>query len=125
MIGRMSCWTVLLAASLLCRSLAWADGAPPCAKDAGKKRAAELVRACLAVTAATHPPCNAANECSLILQEIRRNCSDTDERDAVCSRDGASLKKRASKLLQEWVDAQNRHDAKKYLALYDPLTCQG
>ena len=37
-----------------------------CLKSAGAVRANELVRRCLKVSPATHPPCNAENSCSLI-----------------------------------------------------------
>ncbi len=46
-----------------------------CLKTAGAVRANELVRRCLKVSPATHPPCNADNACSLIRDEIRRGCA--------------------------------------------------
>jgi peptide methionine sulfoxide reductase MsrB len=45
-----------------------------CAKSVGKQVANELVRRCLQVTPATHPPCNAQNSCRLIEDEIQRGC---------------------------------------------------
>ncbi len=45
-----------------------------CLKTAGAVRANELVRRCLKVSPATHPPCNAENACSLIRDEIKRGC---------------------------------------------------
>jgi Protein of unknown function (DUF3011) len=45
-----------------------------CLKTAGKSRAEQLVKECLKVSAATHPPCNAQNSCELIVDEIRRSC---------------------------------------------------
>jgi hypothetical protein len=34
-----------------------------------------MVEQCLEVSPATHPPCNAANACALIEDEIRRGCT--------------------------------------------------
>jgi hypothetical protein len=47
----------------------------PCTETAGPERAADLVRQCLQVSPATHPPCNADNICGLIRDEIIRGCS--------------------------------------------------
>ena len=52
-----------------------ADGTPPCRQTAGWRRAQVYVRQCLQVSPATHPPCNAANSCDLIIGEIERGCS--------------------------------------------------
>jgi hypothetical protein len=49
--------------------------AAPCVETAGAEKAQRYVRECLEVSPATHPPCNAANVCSLIHDEIRRGCS--------------------------------------------------
>ena len=46
-----------------------------CLKTAGAVRANELVRRCLKVSPATHPPCNAENSCSMIRDEIKRGCA--------------------------------------------------
>jgi hypothetical protein len=54
--------------------LAVGGGTGSCLKTAGAVRANELVRRCLKVSPATHPPCNAENACSLIRDEIRRGC---------------------------------------------------
>jgi hypothetical protein len=45
-----------------------------CEKTVGKQVANELVRQCLQVSPATHPPCNAQNSCKLIEDEIQRGC---------------------------------------------------
>jgi len=45
-----------------------------CDKSVGKKEAKILVDQCRQVSPATHPPCNAANSCVLIKEEIRRSC---------------------------------------------------
>jgi hypothetical protein len=45
-----------------------------CLSERGSAAAKLLVDRCLEVSPATHPPCNAANDCSLIESEIRRGC---------------------------------------------------
>lgn len=45
-----------------------------CADERGAEAAAALVAQCTQVSAATHPPCNAANDCALIEAEITRGC---------------------------------------------------
>jgi len=50
-------------------------GSGSCLKIAGAVRANELVRRCLKVSPATHPPCNADNSCSMIRDEIKRGCA--------------------------------------------------
>ena len=40
----------------------------------GEPVAARLVQRCIAVSPATHPPCNVANPCALIQGEIDRAC---------------------------------------------------
>lgn len=46
-----------------------------CNETAGGAQAHRYVEQCLEVSPATHPPCNAANACSLIQDEIRRGCA--------------------------------------------------
>ena len=59
--------------------------AAPAAEDSscraaiGAQRAAELVRQCRDISPATHPPCNAANPCAMIIGEITRGCRMFDE----------------------------------------------
>ena len=57
--------------------LSWAALAadPSCRESAGAERAARYVAHCLQVSPATRPPCNEANPCSLIVDEIRRGCT--------------------------------------------------
>jgi hypothetical protein len=45
-----------------------------CAKSVGKQVANELVRRCLQVSPAAHPPCNTENSCKLTEDEIQRGC---------------------------------------------------
>lgn len=46
-----------------------------CADDIGAVAAAKRVAICRDVSPATHPPCNAANSCALIEDEIARSCA--------------------------------------------------
>ncbi|MEY4556626.1 MAG: hypothetical protein RL093_1745 [Pseudomonadota bacterium] len=50
-------------------------GAPvSCLNDIGEAAAQRLVDRCIAVSPATHPPCNVANACEMIQGEIDRSC---------------------------------------------------
>jgi hypothetical protein len=49
--------------------------APACQVAVGTERAKRLVEECMAVSPATHPPCNAQNSCVLIIDEIKRGCN--------------------------------------------------
>lgn len=53
-----------------------ASAAPlSCAADIGSAAAAKRVAICRNVSPATHPPCNAANSCAMIEDEIARSCA--------------------------------------------------
>lgn len=45
-----------------------------CLAEIGPAASARLVERCIAVSPATHPPCNAANPCEMIQGEIDRAC---------------------------------------------------
>lgn len=45
-----------------------------CYQSIGTARASVLVKQCIQVSPATHPPCNAANACAMITDEIQRGC---------------------------------------------------
>ncbi len=46
-----------------------------CLSDIGKAASDRLVQRCIMVSPATHPPCNAANSCQMIQDEIDRACA--------------------------------------------------
>ena len=46
----------------------------PCREAIGEAAATRLVQRCLQVSPATRPPCNVANPCDLIQNEIDRSC---------------------------------------------------
>ena len=50
-----------------------------CTLDQGSDGAMELVRRCMAVSTASHPPCNPENPCKLIQDEIDRSCAIWDK----------------------------------------------
>jgi len=45
-----------------------------CLDAVGIARSRQLVNECLLVSPSTHPPCNARNACSVIVDEIKRGC---------------------------------------------------
>lgn len=45
-----------------------------CIGELGLEKAKALVRTCLELSPATHPPCNVENSCSIIRAEIKRSC---------------------------------------------------
>lgn len=57
-----------------------------CREQVGEAAAAALAERCRAVSPATRPPCNPANPCALIQQEIDRACGQhaPDARPAQC-----------------------------------------
>lgn len=46
-----------------------------CTAEIGSAAASRLVSRCVAVSPATRPPCNAANSCAMIRNEIARSCA--------------------------------------------------
>ena len=46
-----------------------------CLSEIGAEASARLVERCIAVSPATHPPCNDANPCAMIQGEIDRACA--------------------------------------------------
>ena len=49
--------------------------AASCRDEIGTAKAAALADRCTQVSPATHPPCNVANACALIIGEIKRGCA--------------------------------------------------
>ena len=49
-------------------------GSTACNLDQGADAAQALVNRCIAVSPATRPPCNVANPCQMIQDEIDRSC---------------------------------------------------
>jgi hypothetical protein len=63
--------TILVVAMALTGQQALAES---CRNEAGKAQAQTYVDQCLEVSPATHPPCNADNDCQMIIDEIIRGC---------------------------------------------------
>lgn len=51
-----------------------AAGAQGCAGEIGQRAAVQLALQCRDVSPATRPPCNVANSCAMIREEIARGC---------------------------------------------------
>jgi hypothetical protein len=62
-----------LLAVLACSASSAADMS--CAQQMGQQRATLLAQQCRQVSPATHPPCNAANSCAMIIDEFERGCN--------------------------------------------------
>ncbi|MGN6423132.1 MAG: hypothetical protein ACTHLA_07485 [Asticcacaulis sp.] len=62
-------------AAPLAVSTSSASMAGTCQAQIGDAAAQRLVERCLAVSPATHPPCNAQNTCEIIQGEIDRACA--------------------------------------------------
>ncbi|WP_205570751.1 hypothetical protein [Brevundimonas naejangsanensis] len=52
-----------------------------CRAEIGEAASARLVRRCIRVSPATHPPCHADNPCAMIQEEIDRGCAMWTETD--------------------------------------------
>lgn len=83
-----------------------------CEAQLGHAAAQKLADQCLQVSGATHPPCNIANSCAMIADEVARNCDSaapSGPRPAACGPvkpDAAQ----AVATLNRYYDAINAHD---------------
>jgi hypothetical protein len=65
------------------------ETAEGCEGEIGLQAAQRLARQCRDVSPATRPPCNVANSCGMIRDEIRRGCDMlAEDAPAFCSRGG-------------------------------------
>jgi hypothetical protein len=83
-----------------------------CAVEIGTAAAAKRVAICRDVSPATHPPCNAANSCAMIEDEIARSCALFDgkgSRMAGCTVDPTSGQA-AADVVRRYYSAINAHD---------------
>ncbi|PZO90264.1 MAG: hypothetical protein DI623_07335 [Sphingomonas sanxanigenens] len=65
-----------------------------CSAEIGKAAARKRADLCVQVSPATHPPCNVANSCAMIEDEIARSCAligDGSDRPAGCGPAAASI----------------------------------
>jgi hypothetical protein len=56
-----------------------------CLQEIGAAQSKQLVLQCIQISPATHPPCNAQNDCAMIKDEIRRGCSLSSTKPAFCA----------------------------------------
>lgn len=59
-----------------------AEGPVACSTEIGANAAERLAKTCRNVSPATHPPCNVANSCAMMSDEIARSCALFDDKDA-------------------------------------------
>lgn len=93
-----------------------------CAADIGESAARKLVAECRAVSPATRPPCNAANSCAMIRNEIARGCALLGE-DADTTPECALSpigREAAADLVQRFYAAINARDFASAWTLWGP-----
>lgn len=90
-----------------------ADMSPlSCTAEIGAAAAERRVKLCISVSPATHPPCNAANSCAMIEDEIARSCALFDgqgEPMAGCTPEPKSMAAAAA-VVQRYYAAINARD---------------
>ena len=93
-------------------SLPAAAGPVSCADEIGATASDKQVKMCLAVSPATHPPCNAANSCAMIEDEIARSCALFDGRGAPMPECQPAPKSQAAAVavVTRYYAALNAHD---------------
>ena len=65
--------SIVIPASVSSATNSSSDGT--CLSEIGKTASDRLVERCIMVSPATHPPCNTANSCQMIQDEIDRSCA--------------------------------------------------
>ena len=70
---------LLLFSALVLAAVASTATAQSCRQTAGSQRSQTMVRQCMKVSQATHPPCNAENPCDMIVDEIKHGCAELAE----------------------------------------------
>lgn len=83
-----------------------------CADEIGATAAQSQVNICLSVSPATHPPCNAANTCAMIDDEIARSCALFDKPDSPMPGCTPAPKSQAAAVavVKRYYAALNAHD---------------
>jgi len=83
-----------------------------CADEIGATAAGRLVKMCLNMSGATHPPCNAENTCAVMQDEIARSCAMSDgggHPAPECTPDPKSPEAAAA-VVTRYYSALNAHD---------------
>lgn len=79
-------WIALLVGGLFALGIPGRRAAAAsCRDDVGAAKADIYVRECLAITTATHPPCNAANSCQTIGEHIQTMCGQDADAPGWCT----------------------------------------
>ncbi|ESQ86483.1 hypothetical protein [Asticcacaulis benevestitus] len=93
-------------------SLSAAGSPVSCADEIGATAADKQVKMCLAVSPATHPPCNTANSCAMIEDEIARSCALFDGQGAPMAECRPVPKSQAAAVavVKRYYSALNAHD---------------
>ncbi|SEN04836.1 hypothetical protein SAMN05192583_1872 [Sphingomonas gellani] len=91
-----------------------AQGTQSCRDEIGPAAAGRLAAQCRAASPATRPPCNVANSCSMIRDEIERSCklfADTDPLPAdLCPTQGAATATTPVSVVRAYYSAIAAHD---------------
>lgn len=106
------------------QSVAAVDSQPlSCSAQIGEAAAKALVKRCIAVSPATRPPCNAANSCAMIRNEIARGCAIIGEdatRTPECGGVDPVGKQAAADMVDRYYDAINARDYASAWTLWGP-----
>jgi hypothetical protein len=83
-----------------------------CATEIGAAAAEQRVKTCLSVSPATHPPCNVANSCAMMDDEIARSCALFDGKGEPMPgcRPAPKSPQAAVAVVQRYYSALNAHD---------------
>lgn len=81
-----------------------------CAAEIGAAAAARRVEVCRNVSPATHPPCNIANSCAMIEEEIARSCALFDGPPMADCQPAPKSMQAAAAVVQRYYSALNARD---------------
>lgn len=89
-----------------------AAGPLACAADIGAAAARRLANTCRSVSPATHPPCNVANSCAMMEEEIARSCALFDGKGAPLDecRPAPRSREAAAAVVKRYYTALNARD---------------
>lgn len=94
-----------------------------CSSEIGEAAARKLVAQCIAVSPATRPPCNAANSCAMIRNEVARRCAIIGE-DAAKTPECGGIdpigKEAAADMVERYYAAINARDYASAWTLWGP-----
>jgi hypothetical protein len=93
-----------------------------CAADIGEAAARRLVAQCRSVSPATRPPCNAANSCAMIRNEVARGCAllGQDAADTPECEFAPASREAAADLIRRFYAAVNAIDYTAAWSLWGP-----